>query len=119
MLSEMRTRRAFALGMRREFARTNRQSFSLRVAGVDAATIPKLSRSTRSSARIHNRPAPSIRHHDFFGAGSCTVDDDETDIRGVSRQASSAAPPTPDEPRVTVPLYRGIIEWRGDAQGDA
>ena len=70
MLSESQHLRAFAMRMRRDTDHTNRQPMSLRVAGTDAETDSTLARLSVPSARILNRPAPTIRCHNFYGAGS-------------------------------------------------
>ena len=70
VLSAPRTRRPFGKRMRRDSAHTNPLPLNLRVAGADDATVSTLSRSSVPSGRILNHSAPTIRRHDFCGAGS-------------------------------------------------
>ena len=68
VLSEPPTRRAFGIRIRGDTAHTNRQPLSHRVAESDAATRWTPPRSSMPSSRILNRPAPTVRRHDFCGA---------------------------------------------------
>ena len=54
----------------RHVAHTKRQPSCPCIARADAATIPKQFCSSAPSGRILNRPAPTIRRHDFWGADS-------------------------------------------------
>ncbi len=70
VLNEHRTRPPSGIRVRRHVAHTKRQPSCPCIAKADAATIPKQFCSSVPSGRILNRPAPTIRRHDFCGANS-------------------------------------------------